>query len=103
MKFKFSIIDHILKEAELRRKAQSHHDLPNRLDDNVVTGLGQVLPYFLTANSALNQFWSDNHAFWSKEVKAFKSGKKLYLVDQKGTTIELSMTSREVPARPHPH
>jgi hypothetical protein len=89
------------EKAIQKIKAQSHDRLPDSLDTSVVTALGQVLPYFLTAGSALDQFWADNHAFWSKEVKVFKSGKKLYLVDPKGTTIELSCISKEVAARPH--
>jgi hypothetical protein len=89
--------ENVLKAAELCRKAQAQQ----QLSDKWMDALGLILPVFLTAGSVLDQFWADNHADWSQDVKAFISGHKIYLVDPEGTTIELGCISKEVAARPH--
>jgi hypothetical protein len=66
-----------------------------RLNEAFLDTIGDVLNLPFISDEILSQFFVDNHAFWSRDVGAFRKKGKVYLVNYKGDIVEISLIGKK--------
>ena len=84
-----NIAEELLCVARLIKADKKSYGRP--LSSKIVSFFGEIIPYYVGGDRSLREFWNDNNADWSDNVKAFVKDGKITLVSNSANQGEIDL------------